>query len=171
MRKSPESISLFGGVRLRILISSGAPSREMVTSILASPAQMQVTSTGQRESSRTCLKVIRVPFPLSAAVFPTESENATPGSATMAVSMVAQLKAAPSMAQVALIANPREWPLCGLSRGINPWRIHARTPAHIHPDGAANRKQDRDHLCPREGSEQEPIVLGAQELDHEPLYT
>jgi hypothetical protein len=77
---------LFGGVMLMILVSSAAPFRETTTLIFASPAQIHVTSVGQRESSRTSLKVRRVSVPFTDTVCPTGSANETPGSAMIAVS-------------------------------------------------------------------------------------
>jgi hypothetical protein len=85
---------MFAGLRLRIFVSSLDPFREIVSSMRASPAQTQVTSVGQRESSFTCLNVMRAPFPFRAAVLPTGSSNATPGSAGTVGSIVAHPRAA-----------------------------------------------------------------------------
>src|SRR6266566_1688544 len=93
-------------MKLRILLSSGDPFLEIVTTTSASPAQTQVTSAGQRESFRTSSNLILVPFPLITAVLPTGSENATPGSAAIVGSTAAQLARTATIAPAEINARP-----------------------------------------------------------------
>src|SRR4026209_465012 len=59
--------------------------------------------------------------------------------------------------------------LCGLRHRVNPGRLRTRITPNVHPDRAAHSKQYSNYLGHRERSEEKAVVLGAHELDHEPL--